>query len=755
MRVYTKSMCLGCLFMGLLMIGWILDDFSNSLNFSESSEKQFSNDEDFLGEKGLKLAVEHDPISIKGNGEFIDKGWEGDGTFEDPYIIKDYVIDASEGHGVEIINTSVHFEIKNLIVSKGIRGISQYYNGIKLENVTNGVLRDNEVVECEFGIYMKDSQNNTLSGNTVRLNSKTGIYLTHSDNNTFTSNTLQQNTENGIYLSYSHNNSLSSSTCQQNTQSGLYLSYSHNNSLIGNVAQSNSIHGFRLSYSNDNAITNNLMQLNTKFGLSLSNSDKNTITSNTVQKNTLSGVYLNDCDDNTITSNKIRENSENGIKIYSSSGNNEVSYNTIMYNIKYGVSDDCSEVNSYKNNDFHYNNGGLNQGYVSDSKPFFNYNFWSDHVAPDENDDGIVDLVYNISVSYSVTDRPKDLNPKTKPYNKVCPFYITTIEASTKSNQVHLNWSIPAYDGGANITRYNIYRAVNNSGVIGSYVLIDNSTSVQYIDSKLPLINNVTSYYYKITAVNIMGESSYSASLEGIFFIPSAPKDLKATDGDAQVQLEWSAPSLDGGSTIRAYYVYRKDDSAANYTLIGNTTATSYLDTAVINLQTYYYVVTAVNSAGEGPQSSMEDARPIDPITSFWDDFLFFLITGLVILGCCGGCVVASVVYSNKKTTSTSSYSPLMNDFSPAAGPEVRIEKKQPTTTTSYGTTLSSGIKASTSSSYKPGMEGRKLYPKPGEPIICPYCYEQIHMFLIRRKGNTTPTPGQCPHCNGKIIFMI
>lgn len=45
--------------------------------------------------------------------------------------------------------------------------------------------------------------------------------------------------------------------------------------------------------------------------------------------------------------------------------------------------------------------------------------------------------------------------------------------------------------------------------------------------------------------------------------VPSAPQNLQATSGDAQVTLTWEAPSSDGGSPVTNYRIYRGTTSGS------------------------------------------------------------------------------------------------------------------------------------------------------------------------------------------------
>jgi fibronectin type 3 domain-containing protein len=91
---------------------------------------------------------------------------------------------------------------------------------------------------------------------------------------------------------------------------------------------------------------------------------------------------------------------------------------------------------------------------------------------------------------------------------------------------------------------------------------------------------------------------------------PGAPTGLAAVAGDASVSLSWSAPSLDGGSPVTSYRVYRGTSAGSEAFLASASAATSYVDTGASNGTTYYYKVSAVNANGEGPLSTGASATP-------------------------------------------------------------------------------------------------------------------------------------------------
>jgi fibronectin type 3 domain-containing protein len=86
---------------------------------------------------------------------------------------------------------------------------------------------------------------------------------------------------------------------------------------------------------------------------------------------------------------------------------------------------------------------------------------------------------------------------------------------------------------------------------------------------------------------------------------PAIPSGLIASATNSQVNLSWNTSS---GAT--SYNVKRSTTNGGPYTIIASTTLPNYPDTGVINGTNYYYVVTAVNLAGESGNSSQATSTP-------------------------------------------------------------------------------------------------------------------------------------------------
>jgi len=92
---------------------------------------------------------------------------------------------------------------------------------------------------------------------------------------------------------------------------------------------------------------------------------------------------------------------------------------------------------------------------------------------------------------------------------------------------------------------------------------------------------------------------------------PAAPTALSATAGNAQVTLAWTAASGATGTNV-----HRGTATGGPYTTIAtNVPGTSFTDTGLANGTTYFYVVTGINSLGEGPDSNEASATPVVPPT--------------------------------------------------------------------------------------------------------------------------------------------
>jgi len=161
-----------------------------------------------------------------------------------------------------------------------------------------------------------------------------------------------------------------------------------------------------------------------------------------------------------------------------------------------------------------------------------------------------------------------------------------------------------------NTASYNVYwSTTSGTGTGGNRVAVSNPTFTHS-----SLINGAT-YYYVVTAVNSAGESAVSAEVSttpvAAVIIPAAPTGLLASPGDQSVSIIWGTVT-----NAASYNVYWSTTSGTGtggtQVAVSNPTFTH---SPLTNDTTYYYVVTAVNSAGESAISTEVSTTPAN--TSF------------------------------------------------------------------------------------------------------------------------------------------
>jgi fibronectin type 3 domain-containing protein len=176
-------------------------------------------------------------------------------------------------------------------------------------------------------------------------------------------------------------------------------------------------------------------------------------------------------------------------------------------------------------------------------------------------------------------------------------------ETSAGDAQVSLKWS-----ASPSATGYYVQRSTTSGG---PYTQIAGTRSTSFTDIG---VTNGTKYFYVVSSYNSAGQSvdsaEASATPSASVTIPSAPSRLQAAYGNSQVSLTWNASN---GAT--SYNLKRATTTGGPYTTIGSSTISSFTNTGLINGATYFYVLSALNSAGESANSVEVHATPTAPVT--------------------------------------------------------------------------------------------------------------------------------------------
>jgi len=172
---------------------------------------------------------------------------------------------------------------------------------------------------------------------------------------------------------------------------------------------------------------------------------------------------------------------------------------------------------------------------------------------------------------------------------------------------VTMEWMPPSDMGYTPLTGYKLYRRAGD----GFFILLAELTRDEefYIDEDITL---GVSYFYRVTALNEMGESRPSPEIA--FYPvnpPSPPGNLMAFSTEDLVELSWSIPVEDGGLPIAVYHIYRGPDSLnMSHLAAVNGLTTDYVDRDVEVGMEYYYQVMAFNGVYNSSRSQVAKGFP-------------------------------------------------------------------------------------------------------------------------------------------------
>lgn len=166
--------------------------------------------------------------------------------------------------------------------------------------------------------------------------------------------------------------------------------------------------------------------------------------------------------------------------------------------------------------------------------------------------------------------------------------------SANASGNVDLSWAAPANTGTDPLSDYIIQ--YSQSSTFASGVTTWNHTASTQTSATITGLTPGATYYFRVAAVSTMTGANSSSSTLTLPRLPSAPQSFTATPSDQIIDLTWSAPSDDGGSTITGYKVeYKASTSGTWTTASSNVVGTSYQLTSLTNGTNYDVRVSATN----------------------------------------------------------------------------------------------------------------------------------------------------------------
>ena len=205
-----------------LIVVFLFNIFAISNGFDSFKELNRTESNGFQ----INMGSIHSPININGNGNFtLANGVSsGAGTYEDPYIIRDLIIEVVGSQScINITNTNVFFKIENCTLET----LGLYT--INLINVSNGWIHNNDISLA--GISLFNSHNNTISDNILLDHNE--IYIGFSNNNNILNNYIKNSTF-GIKFISSNNNTIDGNEIYDCSDYAIGIWFASNSSIINN-----------------------------------------------------------------------------------------------------------------------------------------------------------------------------------------------------------------------------------------------------------------------------------------------------------------------------------------------------------------------------------------------------------------------------------------------------------------------------------------------------------------------------------------
>jgi parallel beta-helix repeat protein len=558
-------------------------------NSIEWNEVHFNERYGLLLEYSDYLTVSNNSVTGNERGIYL-QYYVRDSTFMDNYVsynvdgfglgnspnrntIARNTIDWNSRHGIFITGKDLVIT-DNTMVGNGI-----YMGGHRVETWSTHTIDTSNTVNGKPVYYWKNAVGGTIPSGAGQ------VILVGCANVTIDNQNVSQGTA-GIQIAFSSRITISNNTASDNNMDGIYIKDSSTNTLTSNVASYNR-HGIYLRYSSGSTLSDNVME---QDGILLEGSNANFTTqvidtSNTVNgkpvyywQNVIGGtipsgagqVILAECENITVENQNLSDGSVGILAAYSSGltiQSNEISHNSWAGIHLYGYTDSLIANNT-----------------VSDSEVGISADGYS----------GLV--IINNTISHS----------------EIGLQLFVYIEGAIVYHNNFINNTLQAYDDGSIFGPP--YSSIWDNGYPSGgnywsdYSGVDNCSGPnQDICPDSDGIGDTPQlgYMWFTDHYPLMAPFSTSPSA------PSAPQNLQATPGNQQVHLKWIAP-YDGGSPITNYRIYRGTTPGGELFLIELGNVLEYTDTGLVNGQTYYYRVSAVNAVDEGPLSNEASATPAD-----------------------------------------------------------------------------------------------------------------------------------------------
>lgn len=435
-------------------------------------------------------------------------GWSGNGSQSNPFVIKNLLFNNSVSNQplIGIQNTRSFFNLANISLFGGS-------NGLFLSNVSNAVIEN-----VSIGYSKQDP-----------------VYLIQAENII-------------IKDSYIFNSGLLSYN--------LLVDYSSNIVVENNTIFNSDLDGVKFRDSGSSLISGNTIQDALSNGIAFGNTENMSLVNNIIKENYRGvSIEVNQIQFN-FTNNLIYNNAECGANIYGK--NTSIMKNTFYNNTMCGLSVIKDTVNTtVLENNFIDNNNAVPfaiQILDASSSSKYDYNYYSDYAGSDNNNNGIVDVPYDVAGDNIIIDpHPRTMVYLTSRIHILTkPVIFPLLESSPYSGTIKITWGLSS-DTFNHTVSYAIFYSNDNKSTWNLLAENINSSSYMLDTTKL---EDQKDYFIKINVKDKMGFSRETILGNNIFIDNQESTNQSTTDtsskttNDAQSTTNTSSKTTNDAFTI-------------------------------------------------------------------------------------------------------------------------------------------------------------------------------------------------------------
>jgi nitrous oxidase accessory protein len=282
----------------------------------------------------LQAAAPGDTVRVHG-GTFR----EGALRIEKPLVLEGVgspVLDGEFKHPVVTVSAR-DVTIRGFRIVNGGRSSTRELAGIHLDGASGFLVKDNQLVDCDYGIYLSKCGEGDVIGNTLKglsdleINSGNGIHLWSSNGARVRGNRVSGHRD-GIYLEHAGRVKIEENIVEDNMRYGLHFMFSNSSLYRANRFARNGA-GVAVMYSREVAMLDNAFERNwgsSAYGLLIKDVTDSSVSGNLFLRNS-TGVYAQGATRVRFDHNTFKENGW-ALRVLSNGADNDFTNNNFLGN---------------------------------------------------------------------------------------------------------------------------------------------------------------------------------------------------------------------------------------------------------------------------------------------------------------------------------------------------------------------------------------------------------------------------------------